>query len=223
MPSPRSEYAVKVHRQEYYAIATHMDEQIGRIFDALEKSGKADNTYIIFTADHGLAVGHHGLVGKQNMYDHSMRVPWFISGPGIKAGGQFDMPIYLQDAMATALEVAGIDKPVHVEFNSVLPLIAGEKTQQYERIYGKYMHFQRMIQKGEFKLIMYPQASKKTRLFNTVKDPEEMNDLAGNPEYAAVLASLKSDFSTLQQEMDDPLDVDNPPQAKTRKKKKKEH
>ena len=57
MPSPRTEYAVKVHRQEYFALATHMDEQIGRIFEALEKSGMEDNTYIIFTADHGLSVG----------------------------------------------------------------------------------------------------------------------------------------------------------------------
>ena len=224
MPSPRTEYAVKIHRQEYFAIATHMDAQIGKIFEALEASGKANNTYIIFTADHGLSVGHHGLVGKQNMYDHSMRVPFFISGPGIKAGSEFDMPIYLQDAMATSLDLASIEKPKHVEFKSVMPLIKGEKKVQYDRIYGKYINFQRMIDKGDYKMIMYPYASKKVRLFNTAKDPEEMNDLAENPEYAAKLAELKLDFGDLQKEMGDTLDVYNPPaknKGKTKKQKKK--
>ena len=89
-PFPRTRYSVKVNRQEYYAIITHMDEQIGRILDALKKSGKADNTYIIFTADHGLAVGDHGFTGKQNMYDRSIRVPLFVAGPGIKAGKVID-------------------------------------------------------------------------------------------------------------------------------------
>ncbi len=83
-PYPRTEYAVKVHRREYYAIITHMDDQIGRILDALEESGKADNTYIFFTADHGLAVGHHGFIGKQNMYEHSLRPPLIAVGPTIK-------------------------------------------------------------------------------------------------------------------------------------------
>jgi len=220
MPSPRTEFAVKVHRQEYFALATHMDEQIGRIFEALEKSGKADNTYIIFTADHGLSVGHHGLVGKQSMYDHSMRVPFFISGPDINPRQSFDMPIYLQDAMATTLDLAGIQKPEHVEFKSVMPLIKGAREVQYNLVYGKYIDKQRMIQKGDYKLIMYPMA-KKQRLFNMVKDEHEMNDLAGNPEYASIIAELKSDFLILQKQMGDDLDVDNPPPHTPKKKKKK--
>ena len=60
-----------------------MDAQIGRILDELEKSGQDENTYIFFTADHGLGVGHHGLFGKQNLYEHSTRVPFIATGPGI--------------------------------------------------------------------------------------------------------------------------------------------
>ena len=82
-PFPRSEFAVKTHRQEYYAIISHMDEQVGRILKALEKTGKQDNTYIIFSADHGLACGNHGLIGKQNMYDHSMKPPLIVVGPDV--------------------------------------------------------------------------------------------------------------------------------------------
>jgi arylsulfatase A-like enzyme len=82
-PFPRTEHSIQVHRQEYYAIITHMDEMIGRILDAIEATGKADNTWIFFTADHGLSVGHHGLMGKQNMYDDSVRVPLIVAGPSL--------------------------------------------------------------------------------------------------------------------------------------------
>ena len=110
-PFPRTEYAVKVNRQEYYAIITHMDHQIGLILEALEKSGKRDNTYIFFTADHGLSCGHHGLLGKQNMYDHSVRVPMVVNGKGIEAGKKIDTSVYLQDIMPTTLELAGASIP----------------------------------------------------------------------------------------------------------------
>ena len=88
-PFPRTEEAVKLHRQEYYAIITHADYEIGRILDALEKSGQDKNTYIIFTSDHGLAVGMHGLMGKQNQYECSVRMPLIFTGPGIKAGAKW--------------------------------------------------------------------------------------------------------------------------------------
>ena len=72
---------------------------LARIMAALEKTGKADNTIVIFTADHGLACGHHGLMGKQNMYDHSVRVPFVLVGPGIEKDRRIDTGIYLQDIM----------------------------------------------------------------------------------------------------------------------------
>ena len=100
-PMPRTEHAIKVNRQEYYAIITHMDVQIGRILDSLEESGLADSTYVFYSADHGLGVGHHGLLGKQNLYEHSTRVPFIVQGPGIPKGKQIEAPIYLQDVMPT--------------------------------------------------------------------------------------------------------------------------
>lgn len=208
MPYPRTEYAVKRNRQEYFATITYMDHHIGRMLDALESSGKADNTYIIFTSDHGLALGHHGLAGKQNMYEHSMRSPFIIAGPGINPGGKIETPIYLQDAMATALDLAGVEKPAHVEFKSLMPLIRGEASVQYDRIYGKYIHTQRMIIEGDWKLIFYPTAEKNMRLFNLKQDPHEMSDLAENPKYASKVKQLKAAFVELQAEMGDELDVD---------------
>ncbi|MEM0897467.1 MAG: sulfatase-like hydrolase/transferase [Verrucomicrobiota bacterium] len=202
-PYPRTEYAVKVNRQEYYAIITHMDFQIGRILKALEDSGKADKTYIVFTADHGLAVGHHSLMGKQNMFDHSVRVPWIITGPGIPAGKKIDEPIYLQDVMATSFEIAGMEKPAHVDFQSVLPLVRGE-AKGLDAVYGAYLDKQRSVTIGSKKLIHYPEA-KKTLFFDLENDPLETK--AGEPSENDK-ASLVAAFEKLQKEVGDEMVID---------------
>jgi choline-sulfatase len=204
-PFPRTHHAVKVHRQEYYAIITHMDTMVGRILDSLKASGKADNTWIFFTADHGLAVGQHGLFGKQNMYDHSVRVPFFVVGPGVEAGKRIDEPIYLQDVMPTSLELAGIEKPDHVEFHSLLPLLKGGKS-PYDEIYGCYLEKQRSIRTDQYKLIAYPGA-KTLRLYDIRKDPLEMNDLAGDASRKPVVNELFASLVELQREMNDDLDL----------------
>jgi choline-sulfatase len=211
MPFPRNEYATKINRQEYFAATTHMDHNIGRVLKALKDSGKADNTYIIFTSDHGLAIGEHGLVGKQNMYEHSMRSPFIIVGPDIPKGKQNKTSIYIQDAMATSLELGGVVKPDYVEFKSLMPLIKGESKKHYSAIFGKYINYQRMILEDDWKLIAYPYA-KKYRLYNLEKDPKEMNDLAENAEYKSILNTLKVKLKKLQFEMGDDLDFENPPE-----------
>ncbi|MDF7809287.1 sulfatase-like hydrolase/transferase [Pontiellaceae bacterium B12219] len=207
-PFPRTEYSVQVNRQEYYALISHMDVQIGRILDALEATGKADNTYIFFTADHGLAVGDHGFIGKQNMYDSSMRVPFLMAGPGVKPDSTVNAPIYLQDVMATSLDIAGLKKPKQVDFNSLLPLATGQTTQSvYGDIYGAYFGSQRMIRTDRYKMIIYPVANK-VRLYDMINDPMEMNDLAeGEERPVELLNALFARFKKLQKEMDDPIDV----------------
>jgi len=205
-PFPRSEYAVKVNRQEYYAIITHMDAQLGRILDALEATGKADNTYIFFTADHGLAVGHHGLIGKQNMYDHSVRVPLMVNGPGVPRNRKIDTPVYLQDIMPSTLELAGARKPKHVQFKSLLPLIEGRTDRNYDAIYGGYIDLQRMVTADGYKMIYYPKIDK-TLLYNLKTDPLEMNNLADDPANARRLGKLKARLKKLQKEVGDKLDL----------------
>lgn len=206
-PFPRTEYATKVHLQEYYAIITHLDEQIGQILDALEASGKLDETYIFFSADHGLAVGEHGLMGKQNMFDHSIRVPLMLKGPGIPSGGKVEADVYLQDIMATSLELAGIPQPDYLEFKSFLDLAENENSpSHYEAIYGCYIDYQRMIRKNDFKLIVYPKAEK-VLLFDLKNDPHEMEDLAEKEAYQAQTQQLFEDLMVLQTQMDDTLDL----------------
>ncbi len=206
-PFPRTEYAIKTHIREYYALITHLDEQIGVILKELEATGKMDNTYIIFTSDHGLAMGRHGLLGKQTQFDHSIRPPFMITGPSIPKGKKVDADIYLQDAMATSLELAGIEKPNYVFFNSVLDLATGKQTKSnYDAIYNGYIKYQRMIRKDGFKLIVYPKI-KKVLLFDLANDPEEMNDLAEMPAYKDKVKTLFKELLQLQKQMRDHLDI----------------
>jgi choline-sulfatase len=207
-PFPRTEYSVKVNRQEYFAITSHMDEQVGRILGALEASGKADNTYVFFTADHGLSVGDHGFIGKQNMYDASMRVPMLIAGPGIPAGTKVDASVYLQDVMATTLELAGLEKPGQVDFNSLMPLATGASSESvYDSIYGAYFGSQRMIRTDHHKMIIYPTANM-VRLYDIRNDPLENTDLAGDRRtHAGLMRGLLAQLRQLQEEVGDPVDV----------------
>ncbi len=219
-PFPRSEEAVKVHLQEYYAIISHADAQIGRILDALDKSGRAQDTIIIFSADHGLAVGRHGLMGKQNQYDHSIRMPLVISGPGIERGARIDAQVYLQSMFATTCQIAGVAVPPTVEFPSLLPLLRGEKRKLHDAVFGSYKSFQRMIRTRDYKLIVYPAAGR-VQLFDIKNDPLEMTNLADDPKYASKVKQLTARLKKLQKEVGDTLDIDNPPLAGKRKNQSK--
>ena len=208
-PFPRTKEAVQLHRREYYALITHMDEQIGRILDALEASGKAANTYVIFTADHGLCVGEHGLMGKQNMYEASMRIPLMISGPGIQAGSTVDEAVYQHSTYATACELAGIPVPGTVEFPSLVPMLHGDTKPLHDATFCWYMGFQRAVRTKTHKLIFYPQLQR-TQVFDLVNDPWEMHDLVDDPATQPVKAELWARLLQFQKELNDPLDLLHP-------------
>lgn len=206
-PFPRTDYAVRKNRQEYYAIITHMDDQIGKIMEELRRTGQDKNTVVIFTSDHGLAVGEHGFMGKQNMYEASMRVPLIFAGPGIKAGHRVDELVYFQDVVPTVLGMAKAPIPDHVDYQCLLAMMnCGEAESRYRAVYGAYMGTQRMIRDERYKMLIYPVA-KKVRLFDLENDPYEMNDLASLPEYKPVMDNLFMHFKELQIEVKDPLDV----------------
>lgn len=208
-PFPRTDYAIRVHLREYYAIISHLDAQIGRILDALEMSGKKDNTIVIYTSDHGLACGQHGLMGKQNMYDHSLRPPLIVWGPGIRKNEAVGQPVYLQDIMATCLDLAGIEKPSNVEFNSLLPYLRQRLDNSGQpRLYGAYTEKQRMIRSEPYKLILYPEVPA-ARLFDLQADPLEMDDLAGRSEYGETTRRLFGELLELQEQMGDTLELES--------------
>ena len=152
------------------------------------------------------------LMGKQNMYDHSIRVPFIVTGPDIPANRKVSADIYYQDVMASSLDIAGVEKPEYVQFNSVMELARGERTESYyDAIYGCYIDLQRMIRKDGFKLIIYPEADK-TLLFDLENDPLEMNDLSDDADYQDIKKGLFIDLLDLQKEMNDELVMYKMPQ-----------
>lgn len=203
-PFPRTREAVQLHRSEYYAHITYMDAQVGMILDALESSGHAANTYVIFTADHGLAVGQHGLMGKQNLYDHSIRMPLMIVGPGVPAGKRINHMVYQHSLFPTTCELAGVRVPDSVEFPSLAGLLRGHDRAQHDAVFSWYLNFQRAVRTEEFKLIVYPHAGV-AQLFNLKKDPWEILNLADRREHAALRQHLLERLHRFQKELDDPL------------------
>jgi arylsulfatase A-like enzyme len=205
-PFPRTEFAVRTHRKEYYAMVSHTDEQVGRIMKALEVAGVRENTIVIFTSDHGLAIGRHGLMGKQNMFEHSLRVPFVISGPQVPKGKVIDERIYLQDAVATALDMAGADGS-DIDFKSLRPLMQGEKDKHYEAIYGAFeAQSQRTVIDGTYKLILYPKG-KVAMLFDLSRDPLEKEPIGDSAAAEATKKRLFAKLLRMQKEMGDPLDL----------------
>jgi choline-sulfatase len=206
-PFPRTEEAVQLHKSEYYAIISHMDREIGRILSALEQSDQADNTYVILTSDHGLAVGSHGLMGKQNQYDHSVRMPFIIRGPGLDGGKSIGKMIYMQSIYATVCELAGIGVPETVEYPSLVNLLEGEPEGGEEYVFGAYLDLQRMIRNKKYKLIVYPKVNE-VQLFDLENDPDEMNDLAENKKYKSIKKDLFEAMKRKQEELGDFLVLD---------------
>jgi choline-sulfatase len=203
-PYPRTPEIIQVHLQEYYAMITHLDSQIGRVLDALEASGKAGNTIIIFTSDQGLAVGQHGLLGKQNLYEHSIRMPFILAGPGIPKHRKSDALFNMQSLFATTCEMAGVPVPASVQFPSLVPLITGEKKSLTDALYLAYLDRQRGVRTERWKLIRTPKAHQ-VQLFDIKHDPWEMFDLADDAGYAPILRQLDLRLTQLMRQMSDPL------------------
>jgi arylsulfatase A-like enzyme len=205
-PWPRTPEVVRKHIAEYYGMITHMDAQIGRVLKALEESGRADNTIIVFAGDNGLALGRHGLFGKQNVYDHSVRVPLIVCGPGIPRGKTSDALVYLLDLFPTLCDLAGQPAPATVEGQSLAPLVRDPKAKVRDSVFFAYRNLQRAVRTDSWKLIHYTVEGKETtQLFHIREDPWEMKNLAGNPAQAERVKQMTALLKDWMKKTDDPL------------------
>lgn len=210
-PWPRTPEIVQQHLADYYAYIEFMDAQIARILDALKATGQLEKTIIVFSSDHGLAIGSHGLFGKQNLYDHSMRAPLIISGPGIARGKQSDAMCYLLDIFPTLGELAGIVKPEGSEGLSFASVLKGTTEKHREEIFTSYTNVQRAVRDDRWKLVVYPQINK-TQLFDLKNDPQELHDLAADPQHLVEVQRLTTLLQSRQKLAGDslPLISSNP-------------
>jgi len=206
LPWPRTQEAIRKETADYYGMISHVDAQIGRILEALENTGKAGNTVIVFAGDNGLALGSHGLLGKQNLYEHSTRVPLIIAGPGIPRNRRIDSLVTLHQVAATVCQIAGLPAPDGAEGESLLPLIWGEASSSSESrlLLTAYRDIQRAITDGRWKLIEYPKIQK-LQLFDLRRDPGEMRDLADSPRHVEQRNRWIALLRTQQRLAGDPL------------------
>lgn len=203
-PLPRPADEVRRHIADYYAMISHLDREIGRVLDALETNGFGKNTVVVFAGDNGLAVGQHGLMGKQNLYDHSLRVPLVAAGPGIPAG-RSDALVYLHDLFATVCDWAGAQPPP-CDAESLRPIIEGAAKGRKQIVAG-YRQQQRAVRQGRFKLIEYRvEGARHTQLFDLETDPWEMDNLAARPEHAQRVAQMRALLAEELRKAGDPVE-----------------
>ena len=190
LPWPRAKADVLDELAVYYAIIDNIDKQVGRMLDQLRADGRLKNTYVIFTSDHGLAIGSHGLMGKQNMYDHTIRVPFLIAGPGLAKRRRVSAFGYLRDMYPTVCELAGIPIPETVGAKSLTPVFRDQHKIVHKAGYGYFRDVQRMIQTKQWKLAFYPKI-KRYQLFDLKADPHELNDLIKVKDHQARVAVMR--------------------------------
>jgi arylsulfatase A-like enzyme len=207
LPRPLTPEVVRAELRLYYGLITHLDGQVGRILAALKANGEADNTIVIYTGDHGLAIGSHGLLGKQNLYQPSLSTPLIFSGPGIPRDKRSAAIVLKQDYFPTLCEMTGIKAPETVEGQSFAGIFAGKTDVARKGMLSGFKNFQRAYCDGRWKYIRYQVNGKKTiQLFDLQADPAEAKDLSADAGHAPLierLAGLMRDAQTAQGDTQD--------------------
>jgi arylsulfatase A-like enzyme len=227
----RDERTIRHELGREFACSENIDVQISRVLDRLAALGELENTWVFYTADHGIAIGRHGLQGKQNLYEHTWRVPFIVKGPGVKPGTRAPGNIYLGDTLATLCDICGIAPPASNEGTSFLPVLEGRQEAVRDVLYGVYSGGakpgMRSVRRGDWKLVKYesPSGGLHTQLFNLRDNPHEFlaehhdpavaqalperpaarqKNLAADPAHAATRAGMEALLLAQMRRHDDP-------------------
>jgi len=204
LSNPRDENEVKIQIRDYYAMISHLDAAVGRVVKALKESGMYEDTIILFSADNGLAVGQHGLLGKQSTYEHSIHVPFIISGPSIPKNEKRDSYIYLMDIYPTLCEYANVEIPQSVEGTSFKSVVEDVNVHTRDMLFSVYADKVRSIKDYQYKLIEYKcENLRKTQLFNIAEDPWETNDLSYCEDKQSIIHELRKKLREYAEKWDD--------------------
>jgi arylsulfatase A-like enzyme len=208
---PRTEGVIRDQLAEYFGLITHLDEQVGRILAALRQAGQAENTLILYAADNGLALGSHGLLGKQSVFEHSMKVPLIFAGPGIPQGQSTKAFSYLLDIFPTLCDTIGIQPPGDLEGESLRPLWKGKVNRVRDSVFLPFLDIQRAVREQRWKLICYPKIGYR-QLFDLQADPDEKINLIDRRENAEHVRRLLLRMKQWQARVGDNLEL--PTQSK---------
>ncbi len=237
----RDERTIRNELGREFACSENIDIQIDRVLKKLDAMGELENTYVFYTSDHGMAIGRHGLQGKQNLYEHTWKVPFIVKGPEIAPGSRAVGNIYLYDVLATLCDLAGIDAPPTNEGISFRNVLFGQQATVRETLYGVYCGGtkpgMRCVKKGRWKLIKYDLLDgqvRKTQLFNLAENPSEFLiqhhapevvaltgvqptsnqlNLASDPRFKAELVEMESLLLSEMQRLNDPYRLWDQPET----------
>lgn len=186
-------------RAAYFALVTCLDDRIGRLLHALEETGQAENTVVVYTADHGELLGEHGLWRKSTFHEYSARVPLIVRWPGVlPRGRRVPTPVSLIDIAPTLAEIAGCELTIELDGASLLPAATGTGDADGSVVSEYLAHGvtgpAAMLRRGDFKLNTFH--GYRPQLFNVTQDPGEFCDLIDDPEHADIRATLEAELAT---------------------------
>jgi arylsulfatase A-like enzyme len=201
-PWPRTPEIIQASIADYYALISHIDDQVGAIINNLKKNNLYENTIIVYAADNGLGLGSHGLLGKQNLYEHSTKVPLIICGPGIPKKQQTEALAYLHDVFPSLSELCGLPALSGIDGKDLSPVIVGKSKGVRESLYTVYVNTIRAVRTDRWKLIYYP-IRNHHQLFDLKNDPLELINLANDDAYQKKMNELKGLLKKWHTETDD--------------------
>jgi arylsulfatase A-like enzyme len=202
---PRTDESIKQHLADYYGMISHLDSAIGKILNTLDETGVSGNTLVVYTADHGLAVGQHGLLGKQNLYEHSIKVPFLMRGPQVPTNVQSDAFCYLYDLAPTLCDMLGMPIPSSFEGKSFWSTVINGDSHR-NTVFSAYKNKHRSIRDNRYKLIQYYLGDEIIKqMFDLVSDPLETENLLESGKVHQYLSSMQLKLSELQASFSDPM------------------
>lgn len=192
----------------YYTSVAHLDKNIGLVLAALRRLNLDKDTLVIYVGDHGYNLGHHGRFEKHSFWEPAVRAPLIVAHPArVKGGRVVDGLVEFVDLMPTILDMCGVAHPPGLQGRSLLPLLTGKSAQGRDYVFSEYLFGweEAMIRTAEWKFIYtkgqiertdgyetaWPKPGKIKRLYQVNRDPDELTNLAGRPEYQPILRELQ--------------------------------
>ncbi len=210
----RTKWFYQLYMKDYLRCIESVDDSVGQLLKYLDESGLAKNTIVVYTSDQGFYMGEHGWFDKRFMYEESLRTPLLVRWPGqVKAGAVDGDMVSNIDFAPTFLEAAGVDVPKEIQGHSIVPILKGKAPENWRKSF--YYHFyedkdadhhvakHEGVTTGHAKLIHF-YTLKEWELYDLDKDPHELKNVYGKPEYAKLQAELTTELERLRNDLQVP-------------------
>jgi choline-sulfatase len=193
LPEPRLSFLKQAGQwrplvRAYLASMSFMDSQVGRVLEALDASGRADDTIVVLWSDHGWHLGEKGITGKNTLWERSTRVPFIFAGPGVTKGAQCGQPVELLDLYPTLVELCGLPKRDGLEGHSLAPQLKDAQTARPWPAITTHNQNNHTIRTEHWRYIRYADGSEE--LYDHRRDPDEWTNLAADPAHATTKRDL---------------------------------